>query len=294
MKNKKRYTVLTFNFGGYEVLREVQHKSPNAEYIYVTDDRSITSQTWDVRYVENPYPDDVFFACWQVRYNPFEFANTDVVIRIDGSLQVIDKIDEIIDYFNEGNFDLCFETHPKRYTIREEYEIWCNARGYSRVQAEKVMSYMADKGYDIDNYRGLYQTGLMIQRRNSVNLELNATTLDLIRQFAPEGKQVDRLDQTIGSFIINSQFSKRLKVMVVDERIFHSKFFRLFLHGTCEEVNFYGKYTRPYLFNQPVKASRLHYHAKAKYNKYWLPLPIALALHSMEKVKKHFWRNKWF
>ena len=293
--NKKRYTVLTFNFGGgYEILREIRHKSPNAEYIYVTDDRSITSQTWDIRYIDNPHPEDVFFACWQVRYNPFVFASTDVVIRIDGSFQVVDKLDEIIDYFNAGDYDLCLETHPERYTICEEYEAWCNIRGYSRVQAEKVMSYMTDKGYDIAHYRGLYQTGLMIQRRNSVNLELNTATLDLIQQFAPEGKQVDRLDQTIASYIINSQFSERLKVMVVDERIFHSKYFRLFIHGTWEEVNFYGNYIRPYLFNKPVKASRLQYHAKAKYNKYWLPIPIVPALHSMEKVKKYFWRNKWF
>ena len=297
----KQYTILTYNIGGYDVLREIKHKSPKAEYIYVTDDRSIVSETWDVRYIDNPYPEDVFYTCYYIRFNPFDFANTDVVVRIDGSVQVLDNIDKIIDYFNKEDYDICLDIHPTRHTVCEEYEVWCNDRGYSRSQAERVMSYMADKGYDTENYRGLYQYGLMIQRRNPVNLELNAATLDLIRQLAPEGKQVERLDQTIGSFVINSQFSERLKVMAVDERIFHSKFFRLFKHGNWEEINFNGKYIRPYLFNKPAKIARLNYHAKAKFMKFWFPLPIVRALHSMMRVKdcmvrikKHFWSKKWF
>lgn len=297
----KQYTILTYNIGGYEILREIKHKSPNAEYIYVTDDRSIVSETWDVRYIDNPYPEDIFYTCYNIRFNPFDYANTDIVVRIDGSVQVLDKIDEIIYCFNKGRYDLCIETHPERYTIREEYEVWCNLRGYSRAQAEKIMSFMADKGYDIANYRGLYQYGLMIQRRNSGNMELNAATLDLIRRFAQEGKLVDRLDQTIGSFVLNSQFSERLNVMVVDDRIFHSKYFRLFQHGHWEEMDFDGQYIRPYLFNKPAKKAQLKYHAKAQYNKRWLPLPIVRLLHSMTgvidsivRVKKHFWRNKWF
>ena len=290
----KQYTILTFNIGGYEVLREIKHKSPKADYIYVTDDRSIVSETWDVRYIDNPHPEDNFYTCFNVRYNPFDYAATDIVIKIDGSLQVLDKIDEIIDYFNEGNYDLCIETHPVRYTVREEYEVWCKARGYSRAQAEKVLAYMTNKGYDVANYRGLYQYCLMIQRRNALNLELNTTTLDLVRRLAQEGKLVDRLDQTIGSFVINSQFSERLKVMVVDERILHSKYFRWFKHGNWEELNFDGKYVPPYLFNKPAKTARLKYHSRAKFYNHWLPLPIVQIFNFLTRIKKHFWSNKWF
>ena len=287
VQNTKRYSVLTFNFGGHEVLREVQHKSPNAEYIYVTDDRSITSRTWDVRYVDNPYPEDVFYACWQVRYNPFDFATTDIVLKIDGSIEVLDKTDEIIDYFDkDGGYDVCLLIHSLRYSVREEYDEWCNTRGYSRHQANRAMDYMAERGYDVCGYHGLYQTGLMIQRRNSLNHQLNQAIFSATKDLAEAGKQVDRLDQTIGSFIINTQFENSLKVMAVDERIVHSKYFRWYRHGTWEECRYYGKGIKPYLFNRPVRIAKLSYHARAIFGRWWLPLPVVTLFLFLNHCKK--------
>lgn len=285
LNKMKKYTVITFNIGGYEVLREIEHKSPDAEYIYVTDDRSITSRTWDVRYIDNPYPEDNFYTCFHIRYNPFDYASTDVVLKIDGSLQILDNIDDIIDYFNKGAYDICLEVHPERYTIAQEYDVWCKKRGYSREQADKVLSYMAIQGYDTSSYRGLYQYCFMIQRRNPVNMELNAATLALAQEFAPEGKKIDRLDQTIGSYVINTRFSDRLKVMVVDERILHSRFFRWYRHGTWQEAPFNGVLLRPYLFNKPVKAARLNYCARAFIYKWWLPRPVVLVLNVVKRFK---------
>lgn len=287
----KKYTVITFNIGGYEVLREIQHKSPNAEYIYVTDDRSITSRTWDVRYIDNPCPEDNFYTCFQIRYNPFDYASTDVVLKIDGALQILDKTDDIIDYFNKGEYDICLLAHPKRYTIPEEYNVWCNTRGYSREQADRVMSYMQGQGYDLANYRGLYQTGFMIQRRSSVITELNAAVLSLTRELAPKGKKADRLDQTISSFVLNSRFSERMKVMVVDERILHSKYFCWFRHGTWEEAPFNGEFLKPYLFNKPAEPARLNYRARA-FNRWWLPRPVVLVLNVVKRFKDTLLRKK--
>ena len=36
-----KYSVLTYNVGGYEKIHEIKEKSPNAEYIYVTDDPTL-------------------------------------------------------------------------------------------------------------------------------------------------------------------------------------------------------------------------------------------------------------
>ena len=44
-----KYTVLTYIFGGnYERVHEVKVKDPNADYILVTDDPTLTSKTWRV------------------------------------------------------------------------------------------------------------------------------------------------------------------------------------------------------------------------------------------------------
>ena len=265
------------------MMREIAHKSPHAEYIYVTDDRSITSKTWEVRYIDNPNHEDIFNACYNIRFNPFDYATTDVVLRIDGSIQCLDKTDEIIKYFNRGGYDICLLAHPKRLSMSEEYDEWCKTREYSRTQANRVLSHMTGQGYDVTNYRGLYQFGFMIQRRNPVNEELNAATLSLLRELAPEGKAVERIDQTIGSFIINSQFSDRLKVMVVDERILHSKYFRHFPHGSWKENEFFGFVIQPYWANKPVKIAKLKYRAKAYYSGRWLPLPVVSFIHLLKR-----------
>ena len=47
-----KYSVLCYIFNGYEQVREVQEKDPNAEYILVTDDPKLKSKTWKVVYDE--------------------------------------------------------------------------------------------------------------------------------------------------------------------------------------------------------------------------------------------------
>ena len=220
-----------------------------------------------------------------MRYNPFNFATTDVVINIDGSIQPLKKLDEIIDFFNRGQYDICLEIHPRNNTIHDEYEVWCETRAYSRLQANRVMTYMSNNGYDVANYKGLYQYCIMIQRRSLVNYELNAATLALAQEFAQEGKKVDRLDQTIGSFIINSRFSERLKVMAVDERILHSKFFRWYRHGTWDECKYFGKEIKPYLFNRPAKIAKLNLCARAFFARRWRPLPVVRVLLFLKRIK---------
>ena len=48
-----KYSVLCYIFNGYEQVREVQEKDPNAEYILVTDDPKLKSNTWKVVYDAN-------------------------------------------------------------------------------------------------------------------------------------------------------------------------------------------------------------------------------------------------
>ena len=59
----KRYTVLTYIFNGYEFVHEVGEKDPEADYVLVTDDPNITSETWRVVYSSTPGYSP-FAKCW--------------------------------------------------------------------------------------------------------------------------------------------------------------------------------------------------------------------------------------
>ena len=82
-----RYTVLTYIFGGYEQVHEIEEKDPEAEYLLITDDPNLKSDTWQV--LHHPMPDMSLFArCYQVRFHPFRFAHTPMVVRVDGSIKI--------------------------------------------------------------------------------------------------------------------------------------------------------------------------------------------------------------
>lgn len=257
-KNYK-YSILTFNIGGYEKLHEIEYYDEDVEYVYATDDRSITSSTWNVVYVENLYPNDNFNLCFDIRYNPFDYVTSDVVIKIDGSMGVSGNLDYLIDFFNKGNYDICLELHPTRQNLYDEYVAWVQQRNYPVEQANKVLSFILQaEGYDVRKDYGLYQYNFMIQRRNKVNLDLNRMTLSLCKYLAPEGNEIDRLDQTIGSFVINKYFN-RMKVLPVSQRIAISgKYFKWFAHGSDRQLSGGdGAYCQPYLFGEPINTMYL-------------------------------------
>lgn len=82
----KRYTVLTYIFNGYEFVHEVGEKDPEADYVLVTDDPNLTSETWRVVYSSTPGYSP-FAKCYDERFHPFRYADTPIVVRVDGSIE---------------------------------------------------------------------------------------------------------------------------------------------------------------------------------------------------------------
>lgn len=259
--SKPSYSLLSYNINNYEILKECDYKSPNAEYCYVTDNTGLTSSTWDMKYYDKPFQDP-FLACYDIRFHPFDYVNTDIVMRIDGSMKCIGNTDEIIDVFNKGDYDICFCIHPKRNTLIDEYLCWVKYRGYPVEQANKILSYMNNsEGYDVANYKGLYQGNFVIQRNNKVNKMLNDDVFQFLLDFKPAGKQIERLDQTATSYIFNRFYYNKMKVMCVDNRIAYSKFFEWYMHNsdykferTDADIEI-----EPYFLNKPVDTDSIFY-----------------------------------
>ena len=114
---KHRATFLTFLFGNYEKMHEVAVKTPNCDYVLVTDNKDLKSNTWNIKYVDNPHPEDNFYMCWEVRYNPFKWVDTDIVVRIDGSMECSGDFTKVLDYFEKGGYDTAVCMHPSRNNI---------------------------------------------------------------------------------------------------------------------------------------------------------------------------------
>lgn len=255
----KLYSRLSYCFNKYEILKENEFNSSICESIYVTEDTGLTSNTWDIVYYNKPFTDP-FLACYDVRFHPFEFINTDIVMRYDGSMKCIGNTDELIKVFNEGDYDICLCHHPERNIMYDEYLVWCNYRGYSPQQANNILSFMYNyEGYDVKEYKGLYQGNFVIQRNNKVNNDLNDMVFALLKYLAPENRQIERLDQTITTFVINKYFNGKLKVLNVDNRIGYSKYFEWYQHNSNNKFTDAGSLVDSYLFGEKVDTNTIQY-----------------------------------
>ena len=231
----KRYTVLTYNFGGCEPIREVRRKDPDAEYILVTDDVMAESKTWTIVWAHTDDRLNVWEKCYDVRFHPFEYAQTDIVVRLDASIEVRNRLTPIIDEFERGQYDRCLMIHPHRASIPYEYETWCRERGYPQDQAADMMHIMRRLGYDLHQY-GLFQYCFEVVRFNRTNQLINDITYDLLRYAAPD-ERIQRINQTWFSMVVNHLFSDRLKVMPVSQNIItDGRMMQWYRHGTQEAI----------------------------------------------------------
>ena len=99
-----KYTVLSFEFGDYDLVREPKKADPDATYIMVSD-REHESDNWDVKVDDMLVGRGPLYSSYYVRYHPFEFASTDVVVVLDASVQINDSLAPIVDEFVKSGAD---------------------------------------------------------------------------------------------------------------------------------------------------------------------------------------------
>ena len=244
-----KYTVLSYIFGDYECVHEVWEKDPEADYIMVTDDPSLRSDTWRIILDERP-GQAVMEKCYGVRFNPFQYAQTELCIRLDGSVEIFKSLRPIIDKMQQGRYDRCLMLHPRRYTLREEYDRWIFARNYPPQQAERCLRAVRDMGYPLD-HRGLFQCTFEVVRNNPVNRELNERTLQMLHDLRTD-TDIERLDQTIFTAVANHYFARRLKVLPVTQSLIQSDMMAWHFHNT-DRLHKPQRQVPTIMFNRPCQ-----------------------------------------
>lgn len=96
----ENYTVLTYIIGDYETVHELEFDpatTPHVEYLLVTDNKDLKSDTWKVIYDDSLVNDDLkpFDKVFGIRYNLFKYATNDICIRIDGSIGINKPLDDM-------------------------------------------------------------------------------------------------------------------------------------------------------------------------------------------------------
>ena len=245
---------LTYIVGNYEVVHEVEEKTPECQYVLVTDNKSLTSSTWEVKYVDNLHPEDPFELCYEIRFNPFKYVDSDIVVRCDGSMSPSGDFTYVLDYFIKGNYDMMLSMHPTRDNIFDERVAWVQQRGMDVKQANKVLSFIQQmEGYDVKKHKGLYQMNLQIERNNKLCNLANEMTRSFLHYLSAEDKVTERCDQDVFSFIMNKYFNSAKILPVSQNMAISGKYFKWYAHGSNQQLaSGEHHYCTPYLFNQPI------------------------------------------
>lgn len=249
-KREAKYTVMTYIFGDYEFPHEVMEKDPDAEYLLITDDPNLKSATWDVICDPSLAGRNPIESNYDVRLHPFRYAHTDVVVRIDGSIELKKSLAPLLKDFNDGGYDRCLMIHPARNNFEQELECWITQRHYPQEVADRTLRMMKAWGYDLD-YQGMFQGCFEIVRNTEKNRDINRLTYHLMKYTGGEDV-IDRLDQHIFSFVVNT-LHQDLKVLPVSENLVtHSQFAQWYFHNSMRPITKLVE-IQPMMFNQPCE-----------------------------------------
>lgn len=220
MENKKRYTVLTYLFGGYEQLKEIDKKDENAEYICVTDNPEMKSETWRILPFVNAEGVSGFEKTLFVRYHPFLFCNTDIVITVDASVKIFDSLKPMVDDFEDGNYEYAVIPHSVRCNFVDEYNAWIKLRNYDVKQALSNYRFFESYHYPLGGDKdGLIQATVIIQRKSPVVSAIDEMTFRTCKFLVKDG--IERIDQIVLTFVLNA-FFKEVPTMFIEEECIHS------------------------------------------------------------------------
>ena len=231
-----KYSVVTINIGSYEIVHEIEDKSVNAEYILITDDPNLTSRTWDIKLIKNKHPEDNFYTVFYIRYHIFDYINTDIAVVIDGSIGIKKNFDHVINTMVEQNKDCCLFLHNYNITLEHEYETWGLLRNYSTEQINKIKELVGDYWYY--EYQGLYVKTISIIRNTKDIEKWNQLTFEYCQMLAYGESKVDRLDQTIWSYILNKYFADVIHPLCFPFEIINGEdpYFIWYNHGSNERI----------------------------------------------------------
>lgn len=147
---------------GYDDLKEPLVSIPNAKYVCFTDDYSIHSDVWNVRYVD--FGKDVRRGIREYKICPHRFLKeSDISVWVDGSVTIIGDINIYINTYLKNREMLLF-SHPERICLYEEADVCIEQKkDFEQDILSQINNYREEK---IPENYGLFCGGILVRNHN--------------------------------------------------------------------------------------------------------------------------------
>lgn len=247
----KKYSILTYIFNNDEFIREVP-KEDNIEYVCVTDNPNLKSDTWKIIVDEDLKGLDPLYASFYVRHHPWKYCSGEVCIRIDGSIRINKSLLPIFEEFDNSSYDVCVMANSRAKSINEELFHWLNIM-YKDVKSKQLELYKS-LGINTEDY-GVIQSPITITRNTDICNKCDALCWDIIDRLSTD-KQTMRPSQV--ALTVALQLTEGLNIMFVDETLIQSDVMQWCRHNSdiirkslyiTKHSSFFGKPIKIHNFN---------------------------------------------
>ena len=237
-----KYSILTCNYGNYEVLKDPLVVRDDVEYICVTDDPNLQSNIWTIVYK----PGVTFFYA---KHHPFEFVHTDTCLWIDASYLITgDLTDQFVDPFIHSDKELAISLHDTRHNVYEESIYWIFQRGASAANISAFLREMVIKGFNTDS---LFQTSVILSKNTEMTKAIYDTVNEMDALCSIEGFYRD--DQSLFTYAICTTAYRDSRILLLDfSATSNNSCLKWFTHGADgKQIIAYQKSTRCFDEDQP-------------------------------------------
>ena len=235
---KVKYTIMTFNFGDYDCIREPLAIDPNATYLVVTDKAHRLDSAWTFINDKDLEGHDPIYSSFYVRFHPFKYTQNDIVIVIDGSIQLKKDLYCIVTEFEKSESSISLML-GNFLSDKEKISAWVRANRIDRMTANKLKAFMAK--YDYDGLSSLGNAFRMF-KRSKIAEKYNKHCWRCALALG-DGNDPVRLDDVISSTLIATSY-KSEDVFLVDTHILRSYYMDYYRHKNTKQLGclvFYSK-----------------------------------------------------
>lgn len=251
VSNKINYSVLTCIFKDYDILHDA-YQDDSIEYICVTDNPNLKSNTWKVIIDEELLDCSPEYASFYVRYHPFKYCSTDICMRMDASIEIKGSLLPIFEEFDSSNKDICVMTNSRAKTIKWELFYWMQPL-YKEVKKKQIELYK-ELGVDIDE-EGCIQSPVSITRNNDLCNKCDSKCWNMIKELSTD-EYTARPTQVIMTVAI--YLTKGLDIMFVDENLIQSNVMQWYHHNDEKYRKSLGIINHTKFFDLPIKIHKFN------------------------------------
>lgn len=159
------YSAIT---GNYDNVKAPEFVNPEWDYILFTNNPNITSDIWEVRFLENKEMLDNVRLARHVKIMGHEYLSEyDYSIWVDGKLRIKDNLRECIEKYRRKEPLLCFN-HYINDCIYKEFEMCVAMKKDDPLVMERQMMSYKDENYPEHN--GMIDSAILIREINNEKL----------------------------------------------------------------------------------------------------------------------------